>query len=527
MSDSVYIAAVARTPMGSFNGSLAPFSAIQLGTVAVKGALQRANIQPDQVDEIILGNVLSAGLGQNPARQVAIASGLPQSTIATTVNKVCASSMKAVMLAAQTIQTGNADIIIAAGSESMTNVPYYLPKMRFGAKYGNGEVLDGIQKDGLTDVYNNYVMGVAADETADEHQISREAQDDFAISSYKRAQAATEAGRFKDEIVPVTIPGARGKPDTVVSIDEGAGNLNEAKLRSMRPAFKPNGGTVTAPNSSPLSDGACALVLISGKKARELNIPVLALIRGFADAEQDPARFTTAPALAIPKAIKRAGLTAEQVEFYELNEAFSVVACANMKILGLSPDNVNVNGGAVALGHPLGCSGGRVIVTLVNVLSQNNAKIGVAGICNGGGGASAVVIERVAEDHARLTTLRELRFGYKIMDWLRGYDLPLMPNLQVLELFNCKLTKTRIRKLVQAKCPAIEAFGLNSVELLSDSTIVPTRSRVEQYSKIELLPLLATKDSSAQRQRQQRRPVNSILEVAKLGLDEEKYLPKE
>ncbi|KAG0091686.1 erg10, acetyl-CoA C-acetyltransferase [Podila epicladia] len=402
MHQLVYIAAVARTPIGSFNGSLASFSATELGSLAIKGALKKTDIKPEQIEEVYFGNVLSAGLGQNPARQVALGAGLPQSTISTTVNKVCASSMKAVMLAAQTIQTGQADIVIAGGAESMTNVPYYLPKMRFGAKYGHQEVIDGVQKDGLTDVYNDYSMGVAAEETAEEHQISREAQDDFAIDSYKRAQDATAAGRFNNEIVPVLIPGARGKPNVVVSTDDEVTNLNEAKLRAMRPAFKPNGGTVTAPNSSPISDGACAIILISGAKARELNIPVLALIRGSADAEQDPSRFTTAPSLAIPKAIKRAGLTPDQVEFYEINEAFSVVACANMKILGLTSENVNVNGGAVALGHPLGCSGARVITTLVNVLQQRNAKIGVAGICNGGGGASAVVIERVSEDHAKL-----------------------------------------------------------------------------------------------------------------------------
>ncbi|KAF9571415.1 erg10, acetyl-CoA C-acetyltransferase [Mortierella alpina] len=401
-TNSVYIAAVARTPLGSFNGSLASFSATELGALAVKGALSKVDIKPEQIDELYFGNVLSAGLGQNPARQVTIASGLPQSVVSTTVNKVCASSMKAVMLAAQTIQTGQADIVVAAGAESMTNVPYYLPKMRFGAKYGHQEVVDGVQKDGLTDVYNNYSMGVAAEETAEEHGISREAQDDFAINSYKRAQAATEAGLFKNEIVPVVISGTRGKPDTIVSTDDEITNLNEAKLRAMRPAFKPNGGTVTAPNSSPISDGACAIILISGAKARELNIPVLAVIRGSADAERDPSRFTTAPSLAIPKAIKRAGLTADQVDFYEINEAFSVVACANMKILGLTSDNVNVNGGAVSMGHPLGCSGARVIATLVNVLNQKSAKIGVAAICNGGGGASAVVIERVSEDHARL-----------------------------------------------------------------------------------------------------------------------------
>ncbi|KAF9391548.1 erg10, acetyl-CoA C-acetyltransferase [Podila verticillata] len=402
MHPLVYIAAVARTPIGSFNGSLAPFSATELGSLAIKGALKKTDIKPEQIEEVFFGNVLSAGLGQNPARQVALGAGLPQTTISTTVNKVCASSMKAVMLAAQTIQTGQADIVIAGGAESMTNVPYYLPKMRFGAKYGHQEVLDGVQKDGLTDVYNNYSMGVAAEETAEEHEISREAQDDFAIASYKRAQDATTAGRFSNEIVPVVIPGARGKPDVVVSTDDEVTNLNEAKLRAMRPAFKPNGGTVTAPNSSPISDGACAIILISGAKARELNIPVLALIRGSADAEQSPSRFTTAPSLAIPKAIKRAGLTPDQVEFYEINEAFSVVACANMKILGLTSENVNVNGGAVALGHPLGCSGARVITTLVSVLQQRNAKIGVAGICNGGGGASAIVIERVSEDHAKL-----------------------------------------------------------------------------------------------------------------------------
>ncbi|KAF9304927.1 erg10, acetyl-CoA C-acetyltransferase [Mortierella antarctica] len=401
-TNTVYIAAVARTPIGSFNGSLAPFSATELGSLAIKGALKKTDIKPEQIEEVYFGNVLSAGLGQNPARQVALGAGLPQSTISTTVNKVCASSMKAVMLAAQTIQTGQADIVIAGGAESMTNVPFYLPKMRLGAKYGHQEVIDGIQKDGLTDVYNNYSMGVAAEETAEEHQISREAQDDFAIDSYKRAQDATAAGRFNNEIVPVVIPGARGKRDVVVSTDDEITNLNEAKLRAMRPAFKPNGGTVTAPNSSPISDGASAIILISGAKARELNIPVLALIRGSADAEQGPNRFTTAPSLAIPKAIKRAGLTPDQVEFYEINEAFSVVACANMKILGLTSENVNVNGGAVALGHPLGCSGARVITTLVNVLQQRNAKIGVAGICNGGGGASAIVIERVSEDHAKL-----------------------------------------------------------------------------------------------------------------------------
>ncbi|KAG0288632.1 erg10, acetyl-CoA C-acetyltransferase [Linnemannia gamsii] len=401
-TNTVYIAAIARTPIGSFNGSLASFTAVQLGSLAVKGALKKVDIKPEQVDEIYFGNVLSAGLGQNPARQVALGAGLPQTTVSTTVNKVCASSMKAVMLAAQTIQTGQADIVIAGGAESMTNVPYYLPKMRFGAKYGHQEVIDGVQKDGLTDVYNNYAMGVAAEETAEEHGVSREDQDDYAIQSYKRAQHATEAGLFKNEIVPVTVPGARGKPDTVITTDDEVANLNEAKLRAMRPAFKPNGGTVTAPNSSPISDGACAIILISGQKARELNIPVLAIIRGSADAERDPSRFTTAPSLAIPKAIKRAGITADQVEFYELNEAFSVVACANMKILGLTSENVNINGGAVALGHPLGCSGARVIVTLVNVLQQKNAKIGVAGICNGGGGASAVVIERVSEDHAKL-----------------------------------------------------------------------------------------------------------------------------
>ncbi|KAF9971431.1 erg10, acetyl-CoA C-acetyltransferase [Actinomortierella ambigua] len=402
-NNSVYIAAVARTPIGSFNGQLASLSATKLGSIAVEGALKKAGVSPELVEEIYFGNVLSANLGQNPARQVALGAGLPQSVISTTVNKVCASSMKAVMLAAQSIQLGQADIIVAAGAESMSNVPYYLPKMRFGSKYGHQEVVDGLQKDGLTDVYNNYSMGNAAEETAEEEGFTREDQDNFAIDSYKRAQAATEQGLFQSEIVPVVIPGTRGQPDKVITTDEEIKTLNEAKLRTVRPAFKPNGGTVTAGNSSPLSDGAAAIVLISGAKARELGIPVIALVRGYGDAEHRPERFTTAPSLAVPKALKHANVSLDQVDFYEINEAFAVVALANMKKLGVpNSSNVNIFGGAVALGHPLGCSGARVIATLVNVLHHRNGKIGVAGICNGGGGASAVVIERVPESEARL-----------------------------------------------------------------------------------------------------------------------------
>lgn len=343
---------------------------------------------------MFFGNVLSANLGQNPARQAALAAGLPHRVPCTTVNKVCASGTKAIIFAAQSILLGNADIVVAGGMESMSNTPYYLPKQRWGSKYGHQEVVDGVVKDGLTDVYHGYAMGVAAELCAKEHTISRTEQDDYAISSYQRAQAATSSGAFNDEIVPIEIPGQRGKPGKTVSVDDESSNLNVDKLRAVKPAFQPIDGTVTAPNSSTLSDGAACVVLISGEKLAELNLTPIARIRGWADAAQEPERFTTAPALAIPKAIKHAGLeSVKDIDYFEINEAFSVVAVANQRLLGLDAEKVNVFGGAVALGHPLGCSGARIVATLCNVLRQKGKKIGCAGICNGGGGASALVIE--------------------------------------------------------------------------------------------------------------------------------------
>ncbi|RIB17380.1 Thiolase, N-terminal domain-containing protein [Gigaspora rosea] len=392
----VYIAAVVRTPLGGFNGSLASLSATQLGSIAIEAALKKANIDPSKVEEVFFGNVLSANLGQNPARQAALGAGIPNSVVATTVNKVCASAMKAVILGAQTILTGCADIVVAGGCESMTNTPYYVPKARFGYKYGNQTLVDGIVKDGLTDVYNNYLMGVAAEECAVDHGISREEQDDYAICSYQRAQAAFADGHYDDEIVPVTVSGGKGKPDKVITKDDEVINLNADKLRTVRPAFKSEKGTVTAANSSPLSDGAAAVVLISGEKARELGIKLIAKISGWGDSAQTPSKFTTAPSLAIPKALKHAGnIPINQVDYFEINEAFSVVALANIKLLDLSKEKVNVFGGAVAMGHPLGCSGARIICTLISVLKKKGGKIGCAGVCNGGGGASAMVIELV------------------------------------------------------------------------------------------------------------------------------------
>lgn len=333
-------------------------------------------------------------LGQNPARQCAISGGLSEATVSTTVNKVCASGLKAIILGAQTIITGNADIVVAGGTESMSNVPHYLPTLRTGAKYGDQTLVDGVLKDGLTDAYGKKEhMGLAGEECASDHTVSREEQDDYAIKSYQKAQKATEAGIFKNEIVPVEISGGRGKPNITVDKDDEVKNLNIEKLKAMRPAFKPNGGTITAPNAAPLNDGASALVLVSEAKLKELGLKPLAKIIGWGDAEKSPSKFTTAPALAIPKAIKHAGIDASAVDFYEINEAFSVVAVANCKILGLDTAKVNVHGGAVAIGHPLGASGARIVTTLVNVLKEHKGKIGVAGICNGGGGASALVIE--------------------------------------------------------------------------------------------------------------------------------------
>lgn len=361
----------------------------------VPAAVERVPaIKPEDVQEVFFGNVLSANLGQNPARQCAIKGGLADSTVATTVNKVCASGTKAIILGAQTIMTGNADIVVAGGAESMSNVPHYLPVMRTGAKYGDQTLVDGVLKDGLTDAYDKKEhMGLAGEKCAQDHEITREQQDEYAINSYQKAQKATADGLFKAEIIPVEISGGRGKPNVVISVDDEVKNLNVEKLKAMRPAFMPSGGTITAPNAAPINDGAAALVLMSEAKMKELGVKPLAKIIGWGDAAHAPNKFTTAPALAIPKALKHAGVEASAVDFYEINEAFSVVALANMKLLGLDGHNVNVKGGSVAIGHPLGCSGARIVTTLINVLKDNNGKIGVAGICNGGGGASALVIE--------------------------------------------------------------------------------------------------------------------------------------
>ncbi|WYZ44298.1 hypothetical protein EsH8_VII_000734 [Colletotrichum jinshuiense] len=393
----VYIVSVARTPVGSFLGSLSSLSATQLGSHAIKAAVERVpQIKPEDVEEIFYGNVLSANLGQAPARQCAIGAGLSQGVVATTVNKVCASGMKAIILGAQTILTGNADIVVAGGTESMTNTPHYLPVLRNGAKYGDQTLVDGVLKDGLTDAYGKKEhMGMAAELCAKDHDFTREQQDEYAINTYKRAQAATEAGVFAKEIAPIEVSGGRGKPNIKVDRDDEVKNLNVDKLKAMRPAFIPNGGTVTAPNAAPLNDGAAAVVLMSEAKVKELGVTPIAKIRGWADAAREPERFTIAPALAIPKAIKHAGLTEKDVDFYEINEAFSVVALANIKLLNLDPETVNVFGGSVAIGHPLGCSGARIVTTLSTVLREKKAKIGVAGICNGGGGASAIVIENL------------------------------------------------------------------------------------------------------------------------------------
>ncbi|CCF41159.1 acetyl-CoA acetyltransferase [Colletotrichum higginsianum] len=391
----VYIVSAARTPVGSFLGSLSSLSATQLGAHAIKAAVERVpQIKPEDVEEVFYGNVLSANLGQAPARQCALGAGLSQGVAATTVNKVCASGMKAIILGAQTILTGNADIVVAGGTESMTNTPHYLPVLRNGAKYGDQTLVDGVLKDGLTDAYGKKEhMGMAAELCAKEHELTREQQDEYAINTYKKAQAATEAGIFSTEIAPVEVSGGRGKPNVKVDRDDEVKNLNVDKLKAMRPAFIPNGGTVTAPNAAPLNDGAAAVVLMSEAKVKELGVTPIAKIRGWADAAREPERFTIAPALAIPKAIKHAGLTEKDVDFYEINEAFSVVALANIKLLNLDPETVNVFGGSVAIGHPLGCSGARIVTTLTTVLREKKAKIGVAGICNGGGGASAIVIE--------------------------------------------------------------------------------------------------------------------------------------
>lgn len=389
----VYIISAVRTPIGSFGGSLASVSAVKLGSIAFKGALQKAGVDVKHVQELFVGNVLSAGLGQAPATQVAAGAGLGFEIPCTLVNKVCASGMKAVMLGAQSIMLGQNDVILAGGMESMSNIPYYLLKARTGYKYGHGELLDGLQYDGLTDAYNHCAMGVCADNTAKEMNISRQDQDNYAISSYKRSASSWTSGKFNEEVIPVEITDRKGNT-TLFREDEEYKNVNFEKIPSLKPAFSKD-GTVTAANASTLNDGASALLLVSKEKAQLLGIKPIAKIRGFADAAQDPMWFTTTPSLAIPKALKNAGVDKKEVGYFEINEAFSAVAIANNMKLGIDPDKVNVNGGAVAIGHPLGASGSRIITTLINVLKQNNASLGVAGICNGGGGASAIVIENV------------------------------------------------------------------------------------------------------------------------------------
>jgi acetyl-CoA C-acetyltransferase len=388
----VFIVAAARTPMGSFMGSLKDFSATQLGAVAIKEAVKRAGIEGTEVNDVLMGCVMQAGLGQAPARQAAKFAGLPDQVQCTTINKVCASGMKAVMQGTQSILLGDADVVVAGGMESMSKVPYYSHNMRGGNKYGNVTLEDGIAKDGLQDVYNNYPMGCAAEVCAKEMNISREEQDAFAIDSYKRSQAAWEAGKFSTEIAAVEIPQRGGEPK-IMDKDEEPWNVKFDKIPGLKPVFQKD-GTVTAANASTMNDGASALVLMSGEKMNALGLKPLAKVIGYADAEQAPEWFTTAPSLAIPKAVAKAGLQLSDIEYFEINEAFSVVSLANNKNLNLDPSRVNVWGGAVSMGHPLGNSGSRIIVTLMNVLQQNNARYGVAGICNGGGGASAVVIER-------------------------------------------------------------------------------------------------------------------------------------
>lgn len=393
MPKEVYVISAVRTPLGSFGGSLKDMSATQLGAAAIKGALEKAGVDANKVNDVLMGCVLQANLGQAPARQASMLAGLPVNVNCTTVNKVCASGMKSIALAAQSILLGDADIVVAGGMESMSNVPYYVPNLRWGNKYGNTNLVDGLAHDGLTDVYKNYAMGNAAELCANECGISREDQDAFAIESYQRSQAAINAGRFENEIVPVSIPQRKGDP-VVFAKDEEPFNVKFDKIAGLRPAFQKD-GSVTAANASTMNDGAAALVLMSKEKADELGLKPIAKILSWADAEQAPEWFTTTPSLAVPKAVEKAGLKMEDISYWELNEAFAVVGIENTKRMKLDPAKVNVNGGAVSLGHPLGASGARIIVTLINILKQKNAKYGAAGICNGGGGASAMVVEAV------------------------------------------------------------------------------------------------------------------------------------
>ncbi|WP_334059007.1 acetyl-CoA C-acyltransferase [Polaribacter sp. P097] len=388
----VVIVSIARTPIGSFMGSLSSIPATKLGAIAIKGALDKINLDANLVQEVFMGNVVSAGLGQAPARQAAIHAGIPDSVPCTTVNKVCASGMKSIMLAAQTITLGDADIVVAGGMENMSSIPHY-QHARNGSKFGPITMEDGMQRDGLVDAYEKVAMGVCADECAAEYEFSREDQDAFAIQSYNRSAEAWASGKFDDEIVPVSIPQRRGEP-ILFSEDEEYKNVKKEKIPALRPAFTKE-GTVTAANASTINDGGAALVLMSAEKAQELNLTPIAKIKSYADAAHEPKWFTTAPAKALPKALAKANLSIDEVDYFELNEAFSVVGLANMKILGISDKNTNVNGGAVSLGHPLGVSGARIVIALTSILKQNDAKIGAAAICNGGGGASALILERI------------------------------------------------------------------------------------------------------------------------------------
>lgn len=388
----VVIVSVARTPIGSFMGSLSNISATKLGAIAIKGALEKINLAPNLVEEVFMGNVVSAGLGQAPARQAAIYAGISDNVPCTTVNKVCASGMKSIMLAAQTIALGDAEIVVAGGMENMSSIPHY-QYARKGSKFGPIAMEDGMQKDGLVDAYEKVAMGVCADECATKYEFSREDQDAFAIQSYNRSAKAWSEGKFNDEIVPVSIPQRRGEP-IIFNEDEEYKNVKMEKIPALRAAFTKD-GTVTAANASTINDGGAALVLMSAEKAKELNLNPLAKIVSYADAAHEPKWFTTAPAKALPKALAKANISIDDVDYFELNEAFSIVGLANMKILNITDDKVNVNGGAVSLGHPLGVSGARIVIALTSILKQNNAKIGAAAICNGGGGASALILERI------------------------------------------------------------------------------------------------------------------------------------
>ena len=392
MAKEVYIVAAVRTPIGSFGGSLKSFTATQLGGIAIKAVLEKVQLDPSKVDEVIFGSVIQAGLGQAPARQAAIYGGLPHKVICTTVNKVCASGMKSITQAAQSILLGDADIIVAGGMESMSNVPFYNTQQRWGNKYGDITIQDGLAKDGLVDVYDKVAMGNFADLCAKEHAISREDQDAFAVASYQKSQNATEKGLFKEEIIPISIAQKKGDP-IIVDEDEEPFNVKFDKINALQPAFTKE-GTVTAANASTMNDGAAAVLLMSGEKLRELGLKPLAKIMSYADAEHDPKWFTTAPSLALPKALSKANLLVDQIDAFEFNEAFSVVGIVNTQLLKIDANKVNIHGGAVSLGHPLGCSGARIIVTLTHILQQNQKQLGAAAICNGGGGASAIVIER-------------------------------------------------------------------------------------------------------------------------------------